>query len=287
MARGSEANKFYSTRRPYFSGQIKIALVYLPIYAYSASRKSSQIDLDLIDRKTHERIHYANVLESGKRVNPEDIVKGYKAESGNYVLLEPEEIKAVKLPSSEILEITEFVRCSSLSPVQFKRTLYLLPKDKTAEEIYTTLRDALKKTAKVGIGQLTIRGREELCALMPHENGLVLELLHYEDELKDAQEFFKGIGESKKTNAKMAEDLIKASTAKLDLSKYENHYHEALMELINSKKEERKPEYKAPEPGPKNVINFMDALRKSLANKSKPVKGAKTPGKPKSKSRKR
>jgi len=283
MPRRSTA-KSYVRRSPikksgghaYWSGQIKIALIYMPVHLFNATRRSSTIDLDLLDRRTGERIHHANVLESGKHVNEADIVRGYRTDKG-YVYLEKDELQDVKLPSSDVLELTEFVDANTIPIMCFEKPLYVLPDGKSGEEIYITLRDAMRASGKIGIGQLTVRGREELCALLPVKNGLVVELLRYSSELRAPDDFFADLpaAKAKAANVKMAGELIEQLTAPFDPDQYEDHYHEAMMELIYSKQARRQPHYVSAPDKPKNVINLMDALRKSLKKSAhKPPKKA-------------
>jgi len=255
----------------YWSGQIKIALIYMPVHLYNAVRRNSAaIDLDLIDRKSGERVHHANVLENGDPVADEDIVRGYKTDRG-YVYLEKEELQGVKLPSSDILEILQFVD-ANVPFTHFEKPLYVLPSGRGGEEIYVTLRDAMYGAHKIGIGQLTVRGREELCALIPHGDGLVIELLRYAGELRAPEDSFADYAraKAKAADVKMAQELITQLSEPLNLREYEDHYHEAMMELIQSKQARRLPHYETAKAKPKNVVNLMDALRKSLRS-SKPA----------------
>ncbi len=260
----------------YWSGQIKIALVYLPVNVFTATKTSAKIALEQVDRNTGEHIHHANVLENGTLVPYEDIIKGYKNDDGSYTLLEKDELDTVKLPSSDVLELTHFVDFADLPFIYFEKPLYIMPKGKSAAEVYTTIRDALKDSNKVGIGQLTVRGREELCAVLPHGNGLVLELLRYGDELKDPDDFFAEFKDSKtkKDNLKLAQALIAQQDSDMNLNDYADHYHDALLELIESKRHKRQPHFEKAAAKPRNVVNFMDALRKSLNTGAAPKKAA-------------
>jgi len=257
----------------YWSGQIKIALIYMPVHIFNATQRSSAIDLHLVDRRSGERIHYANVLENGKAVDDDDIVRAYETDHGS-AYLEKDELHDMKFLSSDIFELTEFVDVDAIPVSLFDKPLYVLPTGKDSEEIYITLRDALLAKGKVGIGQLTVRGREELCALMPVGDGLVIELLRYTSELRSPKQFFSDLPQNKDkaANVKMAEELIDQLSTPLKLDQYEDHYHEALMELISSKQAKRKPHYETAKDKPKNVINLMHALRKSLKSETTATK---------------
>lgn len=251
---------------PYWSGQIRISLVTLAVNIFTATRRESQIPLHELDRKTGERIRHQNVNDDGDPVENEDIVKGYEYEKNEYVLLEKEEIEGVKLPSSDTLELNEFVTVEDIPIMHFERPYYVLPEKKADAEIYTVLNEALGSSGKAGIGQIALRGREELCAVMAFENGLILETLRYDAELSDPSEFFSGLERhaAKRDYIALAKQLIEQNTHPLKLDRFHDHYHEALKELIEAKKHHRKPRYAKPVEKPGKVVDFMDALQRSL-----------------------
>lgn len=279
-------------QRPYWTGQIKLSLVMLPVQIYSATQSSTaQIDLDMLDRNTGERVHYKNVLEDGTPVEREDIIKGYEISKGNYVHLEPEEIQGVKLPSSDVFELEHFVDLAELPLPYIEKPFYVVPNGKNAQEIYGVIRDALKSTQKAGLGQITIRGKEELCALIPYENGLLVETLRYAPEVRDSEDFYTTVkaGKSRGEYLDLAKKLMEKNSGEFKPAMFKDHYYEALMELINSKKQKRKPQYKVAEAPPDKVINLMDALRGSLngGKKSKATTPKKKPPKNKSQAKSR
>ena len=256
--------------RPYWSGQVRISLVTFSITLSSALKRSSQIPLHEIDRKSGERIHHLNVTQDGKEVDREDIIKGFESDKDEYVLLEEEEISNLKLPSSNTLELVSFVDIASIPIVRFERPYFVLPDGKDAGEIYAVIHQALLKGSKAGIGQITMRGREELCALIPVEKGLMLETLRYNSELNDEDDIFPTPNKKKlkEDYINLANQLIQKNTQAPHFEKFHDHYHEALLELINAKKAHRKPRLpKATKPTGK-VVDFADALRKSLGTLS-------------------
>lgn len=254
--------------RPYWRGQIRISLVSFPVALRSALLRASQIPLHEIDRDSGERIHHLNVTESGEEVSREDIIKSYD-EGDTQVPLEPDEIKAIKLPSSDVLELSTFVDRADIPVARYERPYYVLPDSEGAEEIYAVIQQALADSGKVGIGQIAMRGREELCAVMAEKGGLMLEILRYDRELVDAEEVLPKAGSKKVKNdyVELANQLIEKNAAPPDFSGFHDRYHEALRELINAKKAHRKPNLpKAAKPSGE-VVDFMDALRKSLDKK--------------------
>jgi DNA end-binding protein Ku len=255
--------------RPYWSGQIRLSLVSLPVSIYPALSRSRQIPLHEIYRKTGQRVRHQNTVD-GEEIDREDIVKGYEVEKGEYVILEPDEIKALKIPSKKILEITQFVDKTAIDPIYYEAPYFVTPEGKGSEDAFMVIRDALRQSGKVGLGQLAIAGRERLCAIKPCGSGIMLETLRYEDEIRESDPYFGDIddGAVDKEQLSLAKELIKRKTATFKPEKFHDHYKEALQELIDSKLEGRKPRDVIEEPPQGKVINLMDALRKSLKEKN-------------------
>jgi len=252
----------------FWSGQIRISLVSFAVTLQPATRRSSQIPLHELSRKTGERVHHQNVSEEGKVIDRDDIVKAYEYVKGEYITLKPEEMEDIKLPSSDTLELDNFIDIGSIPVIHFERPYFVLPDKKKDEEIYYVFAEALRANAKAGIGQIALRGREELCAILPFQQGLILETLRYEAELDEIPEFFteknhKGKGEY----VSLARQLIRENTHPLHLEKFHDHYHEALLELIEAKQKHRKPHLPKMAEKPAKVVDFAEALRRSLKSK--------------------
>lgn len=182
------------------------------------------------------------------------------------MLLEPEEIKDIKIPSKKTLEITQFVPSGSIDAIYYETPYFVVPDGAGAEDAFVIIREALRDTQKVGLGQLAIGGRERLCVIKPCGSGMMLETLRYEDEIRDSDNYFDEIdtGKVDKEQLSLAKELIRRKTASFKPEKFHDHYREALMELINAKMEHRKPREVIEEKPAGKVINLMDALRKSL-----------------------
>lgn len=255
--------------RPYWSGQIRISLVSFDVTLRSALKRGSQVPLHQIDRESGERIHHLNVTESGKEVAYEDIVKAYDAGDDRDVQLEPDELAAIKLPSSNALDLGTFVDRAAIPVERFERPYFVLPGDKDAEEIYAVIHQALAKSGRAGIGQITLRGREELCAVIAAEDGLMLETLRYDRELVEADEVFPDLSRKKLKSdyVDLANQLIEKNAAEPDFAGFHDRYHEALLELIKAKAAHRKPHLPKAPKQPEKVVDFMDALRRSLDRK--------------------
>lgn len=260
--------------RAYWSGQIKLSLVMLDVELYPAVNNYNRIPLHEIYRGTQKRVHHQNVVDD-KPVEREDIMKGYEYKKGEYVLLKQEEIQAIKIPSTDILEIVQFVDAAEIDALYFERPYFVVPKNKAAESAFAIIREALRKTKKYGLGQIAIAGRERLCTLKPCGRGMMLEIIRYGEEVRDSDKYFDQISDNKidEEELDLAVELIKKKSAKFHPEKFHDHYALALKELIESKMHKRKPHYQKNKPMEK-VNNLMDALKKSLAAKKESSKSS-------------
>jgi DNA end-binding protein Ku len=273
--------------RSFWKGHLRLSLVTIPVRLVTATRSDTAVSFHQVDRKTKQRVRYQKVVPGVGEVDKDDIVRGYEVEPGNYVLLEDEELDALKLETRHTIELTQFVDACEIDPLYFERPYYLLPDGEIAEEGFRVIRQALLEEGKAGLGQLTLRGKENLVALKPSGPGMLLETMRYAEEIKEAEEVFADIG----TGAlpadlvKMAKTLIDARTEAFDPGKFENHYARALRELVEEKvrtgksvavgddRVDREPK----------VIDFMEALKRSLgasgdaAQKSAPRSAARRP----------
>jgi DNA end-binding protein Ku len=257
--------------RPYWKGQIRLALVSIPVEIYSATRSGATVAFNQIHEPSGKRIKYEKVVPGIGAVEPEDIVKGYEYSKGHYVLLDDDELEAVKLESKKTLELTQFVDAHEIDPLYYERPYYVVPADDLAEEAFVVLREALRETKKVGLGQLAMRGREYVVSLKPCGRGILLETLRYADEVVKAQGYFRDIGEAR-PDAEMlelAEALIDRKASKFDPSKFHDRYVDALRDLIEKKRKlkgariETGDEDEKPKRG-SNVIDLMAALKQSI-----------------------
>ena len=270
-----------ATARSFWKGHLRLALVTIPIRLVSATASEDKIALHQVDKKSKQRIRYQKVAgESGKIVPQSDIVQGYELDNGNYVLFEPDELDKLKLTTRHTVELTEFVDACSIDPLYFANPYYVLPDGDVAEEGYRIIRDALRATKKYGVGQLTIRGRENLIAMKPSGDGLMIETLRYASEVRDADEIFDGIGNEKLRPelVDMAKQLIEERTTKFNPAEFKNHYADALRSLVKEKvagglSTEVAGGDEPPSGG--TVIDFMEALRRST-EKSAPAKSETT-----------
>ncbi len=265
--------------RPSWRGQIRLALVSIPVEIYPATKTGKSIAFHQVHEPSGQRVRYEKVVPGIGPVDRDEILKGYEVSKGEYVLLEPEEIEKVKLESRKTLELTQFVDLKDIDPIYYDKPYYVTPADDLAEEAFVVVRDALKKTGKVGIGQLAMRGQEYVVSLKPCGRGMVLETLRYADEVNKAASYFRDIGDTKPDAdlLEMAETLIEKKSSEFDAKEFENRYIDALKTLIAEKQKKKgkriiqDDEPDRPAKG-SNVIDLMAALKKSLGDDKSPAK---------------
>ncbi len=265
--------------RPIWRGQVRLGLVSIPVELYSATKSGAQIQFHQVHEPSGKRIKYEKVVPGIGPVDRDEIVKGFEVSKGHYILLDPEEIESVKLESRKTLDLVQFVDIADIDPMYFDKPYYVVPADDLAEEAFVVVRDALRASKKVGVGQLAMRGQEYVVALKPCGRGMLLETLRYDDEVNRAQSYFREIGDSKPDPEllDMAAMLIERKVGEFDPKEFHNRYVDALKSLIAEKRRKKgekviqDPDADAPPPKGSNVIDLMAALKKSLGD-DKPAK---------------
>jgi DNA end-binding protein Ku len=261
--------------RPYWQGQIRLALVSIPVQIFTATKSGSSVAFRQIHEPSGKPINYEKVVPGIGPVDADEILKGFEYERGSYVLLDADELDAVRLESKKTLELTQFVDAHEIDVLYYEKPYYVVPADDLAEEAFVVLREALRRTRKVGIGQLAMRGREYVVSIKPCGRGLVMETLRYADEVNKAASYFRDIPDLKPDAEllDLAETLIAKKSSAFSADKYHDHYVEALKELVARKlKAKGKKVTPDPDDTPRkagsNVIDLMAALKKSI---EKPV----------------
>jgi len=279
--------------RPAWRGQIKLALVSIPVEIFNATRSGATIAFHQIHEPSGKRVRYEKVVPGIGPVDRDEILKGYEVEKGEYVLLDPEEIEKVKLESRKTLELTQFVDLNDIDAIYFDKPYFVVPADDLAEEAFIVVREALKRSRKVGIGQLAMRGQEYVVALKPCGRGMLLETLRYADEVNKASSYFRDIGNAKPDEdlLELANTLIEKKSGDFDASDFHNRYVDALKALIKEKIKRKggkviqdPDDDRAPARG-SNVIDLMAALKKSL-DTGKPAPAKKSAAKPRATAKK-
>jgi DNA end-binding protein Ku len=268
--------------RPYWSGQIQISLVSFGVKLFPATEAKSEIHFHQLSRKSGERIKHQKVSGDEEPVENADIVKGYEYRKGEYVMVEPEEIEHLRIPSRHTLEVTQFVDEDELDPEFFEKPYFVVPESDVQAEAFAVVRKALQTTKKVALGKIAFGGREHLVAVAaPGDDklaGMMAYTMRYAEELRDPAEYF---GEIKKVavdddQLSLAKELIKRKAAKFAPEKFKDEYEAALREMVEAKIKHAPIPRDEPAPKSAKVINLMDALRKS-------VRGDEAPAAPKKK----
>ena len=264
---GCRTNSICHMARAIWKGNISFGLVNIPIALYAATRRE-ELKFRLLRKDDLSPVNYKRVAEKdGKEVPWNQIVKGYEYEKGKYVVLRDEDFQRVDLEATQTVDIQDFVDLEEIDPMYFYKPYYLEPQ-KGGDKAYALLRDALKDTNKVGVAKVVIKTRQYLAGVKPEDGALVLELMHFADELADSEKLHVPRKlEVGKREMDMARSLIGSMTSKWQPEKYKDDYREALMEVIEEKVEaggkeiEQKPK-KAPKPT--KVIDLVSVLQKSL-----------------------
>jgi DNA end-binding protein Ku len=274
--------------RPYWTGHIRFALVSIPVQVVPATKTTEQPSFHQIHEPSGKRIRYEKVVPGIGPVDTSEIVKGYEVDKGKYVLLTDEEIDDIKLEAKKVVDLTQFVSPEDIDATYFEKPYFVLPDegDEPGREAYVVLREALKSTGKIGLGQLAVRGRSSLVAVMPHGDGLLLEMLRYQDELRKTDPSFAEIKNVKpdKELVQLAEELIERKSGPFKPEAFRDKYVDALNELIEAKLADRPPENIEEPTQSAQVIDLMEALKRSIkGGGEKPV--TKTKGEAKAESK--
>ncbi len=247
---------------------------------YTATSTSSRIRLHIINRETGNRIRNQAIdSETGDVVENDAKVKGYEVDDGDYVLLEEDELDEVALETTHTLEVEQFVPREDVDPIYLDESFYIAPNDEAAYEAFAVIREAMKKKGMVGLGRVVTHRRERLLMLEARHKGIVATALRYKNEVRDEDEYFDGIPNVKSPAdmIQLAEHILESKRGHFDSSRFEDRYEDALRDLIKAKKAGKAPP-STPAPKPSNVINLMDALRRSVKGSDKGGGAASTKG---------
>jgi DNA end-binding protein Ku len=262
--------------RANWKGFLRLSLVTCPVALYPATSDSEKISFNQINRKTGHRIKYAKVdADTGEEVSSDDIMKGYKVDTDTYIEVSKDELENIALESTRTIEIDEFVPRSGIDPRYLIRPYYLVPDGKVGHDAYAVIRETIRSMDMVAIGRVVLTNREHIIALEPLDHGLMGTLLRYPYEVRDEKEYFDDIQDVKVTKdmLDLAKHIVNQKAATFEPEKFEDHYESALTELINAKRNGKTIGAK-PRPRGENVVDLMDALKKSLASEA-PAKGKK------------
>jgi DNA end-binding protein Ku len=251
--------------RANWKGFLKLSLVSCSIGLVQATSSRDRTRFNIINRETGNRVRYRQIdAETGEDVPEEDRIKGFKVADGSYVLLEPEELDEVALESTHTIDIDSFVPRKEIDEIYLDTPYYLFPDDKVGVEAFAVIRDAMRATGLVGLARVVLHNHEHVLMLEPLDKGIKATALRYQDEIRDGKEYFSDIETVKvpKDMLELAEHILKTKRGHFDPSKFSDRYEDALKALIKAK-QAGKPAPAVPE-RPSNVINLMDALRRSV-----------------------
>src|SRR5262245_49227725 len=266
--------------RPYWTGAIRLSLVVLPVEIFSAVDPAGDVHFHQIHKPSGKRVRYQKIVEGKGPVENEDIAKGYEISKGHYVVIDPEDLKKLRLETAETFNIVQFVDRSEIDSIYFDTPYFVVPDGEAGQEAFAVIRDALRTTRKVGLGQIAVSGRERMAALQPCGKGMMLETLRYEDDLKKARDFFSDIKDVKADSDQLdlAKKLIEQKSARFEPEKFKDHYESAVRDLIKRKMKGVKLEAEEEEPRRRaDVIDFAEALKRSLGKGGKEKAPARRP----------
>jgi DNA end-binding protein Ku len=252
--------------RANWKGFLRLSLVTCPVALYPATSESEKISFNQLNRKTGHRIKYAKVdADTGEEVANEDIVKGYKVDTDTFVEVSKEELENVALESTRTIEIDEFVDKSEIDPRYLIRPYYLRPDGKVGHDAFAVIRETIREMGKVAIGRVVLTNREHIIALEAMDRGLIGTLLRYPYEVRDPAEYFDDIQDVKVTKdmLDLARHIVEQKAGRFEPDKFEDQYETALVDLINQKRA-GKPITPKERPRGDNVVDLMEALRRSV-----------------------
>jgi len=269
--------------RANWKGFLRLSLVTCPVALYPATSDAEKVSFNQINRKTGHRIKYAKVdADTGEEVSSDDIVKGYKVDTDTYIEVTKDELDELALESTHTIEIDEFVPKTDIDNRYLIRPYYLVPDGKVGHDAFAVIRETIRTMDKVAIGRVVLTNREHIVALEPLGKGLMGTLLRYPYEVRNEKDYFDDIQDVKVTKdmLDLAKHIVEQKSASFEPDNFEDHYEAALIDLINKKRIGVPIAAKAAPKTGGNVINLMDALKRSLTNEKQAAPAAaKTKGK--------
>jgi DNA end-binding protein Ku len=252
--------------RAYWKGYLKLSLVSCPVALFPASSEREKISFNQINKKTGNRIRYRKVdAETGEEVDSADIIKGYEVGKGQCIEIEPEELEAIAIDSKRTIEIDEFVPKKEIDELYLNNPYYLVPDGDVGQQPFAVIREAIRKEGMVALGTVVFTSREHVIALEPRGKGLLGMTLRYPYEVRKEDEYFEDIADEKipKDMLELASHIVETKSGHFNPEEFEDHYEDALKELLKKKQSGEKIEVPKERP-PAKVINLIDALRRSV-----------------------
>jgi DNA end-binding protein Ku len=253
--------------RAYWTGQLRLSLVSIPVQLYAATKTASRIAFHQIHEPSGKRVRYEKVVPGVGPVENDEIIKGYEIDKGRYVTITDEELDAIRLEAKKVIDLVRFVEEGDIDPIYFDRPFFVLPDGEGNEEAYVVLRQALRDTGRIGLGQMAIRGKGSLVAIKACGRGILLETLRYADEVRQSSAFFADIPEMKfdADLVDLAKELIGRKSGPFKPAEFKDAYTTALRELLDRKAKNEPIREAGDEPESGVVIDLMEALKRSLS----------------------
>jgi len=267
--------------RASWTGFLRLSLVTIPVRLYNVISSTSKVSLNQLHKNCHLRLRQQMVCPEHGKVEKEDIAKGYEFEKDRYIVIDDADLEKIKLETTKTVELIQFVDSNELDPIYLNTPYYVAPDGPVAEEGFRILREAMHQAHKVAIGRVVISSKEQVVALRVQDKGLVLNTLHYAEEIRSSASYFEDIknGNIDKNQLALAQQLVNSFTVPFDAAKFSDRYQNSLLEIIKAKIEGSEP-IVAQRAEVGKVINLMDALKQSLAQsvakKKPPAESLKT-----------
>jgi DNA end-binding protein Ku len=258
--------------RAYWKGYLKLSLVSCPIALYPAASSAERVSFNRINKKTGNRLKQQLVdSETGEPVDKEDVGRGYEIAKGQYIQVEDEEIENIRIESTHTIDIDSFVPRAEIDDRYLETPYYIAPTDQVGQEAFSVIRDAIREKGIIALGRVVLTRREHVIMLEAFEKGLLGTTLRYAYEVREVAGYFEDIPDLKLPGEmkELASHIVKSKSSHFDPSSFQDHYENALVELLRSKQAGRVAEPVKGEPAPQRVINLMDALRASIGEDTK------------------
>ena len=259
-----------AARRAYWKGYLKLSLVTAPVALYPASSQAEKTHFHQINRKTGNRLRQQMVDEkTGKVVDKDDKSRGYEVSKGKYVEIEPDEIKAIQVESTHTIDIAKFVPADEIDRRYYDNAYYIVPDGKAGEEAFAVIRDAMKDKGRVALASIVLTNREHIIAIEPFGKGMLGTTLRYDYEVRDEKELFRGVPSPKipKEMVSLASHILDTKSGHFDPSQFKDEFELELRKLVKRKASGKTIEAPEEQEKPSNVIDLMEALRRSVKGK--------------------
>jgi DNA end-binding protein Ku len=260
--------------RPYWKGYLKLSLVSCPVALYSAASSAERVSFRQINRKTGNRLRQQLVDEVTREpVESADKVRGYEYAKNSYLIVEDEELDAIAIESNYTIEIDSFVPRSEIDERYFDSPYYIIPDDRVGQEAFAVIREAMRGKSMAALGRVVLAKRERVIMLQPWDKGVMATTLRYPYELRDAKDYFDDISDVKVAAdmLKLAQHILESKAAAFDPLQFVDRYEEAVVEMLKRKQAGLPAPKERSAPQPHNVVNLMDALRRSIASEKAPT----------------